>query len=210
MAILGFFIGNLTIFLAMMLFSLAWNAGAYLPGRRRTTGVIHSYSPSRKEWAKFYWRRARVYFFSYLLVLAVMMMLPAILNRTADFRRPLLLIANLVPGLILYFVAAGLFRPRIIFFPEGFALLALISFLPGRRDYKSRTYSDFRIGLRFWRDYNDAVPRGDVLIVRKQKGGGIELPIPHGQRDQLLELAREGLKKAREAKRRARKEAGTT
>ena len=206
MSVSGFFLGNLLIILVMTTFSVSWDAIAALRGRGRVGEKIYAYKPSRAEWSAFYWRRARTYFLSYLFVLSLFVLLPWLLGRRQMVLGQLVSMANLLPGLIGYFVLAGLVPPRITFYPEGFRCSALIPFLPGQRNREARTYSDFRVGIRFWRNYREAMPRGDVLILKGEGLVGTQLIIPHGGRDQLLNLAREGLKKAKEEKRQSKKD----
>ena len=190
----------------MTVFSMSWDAIAALRGRGRISEKIYAYKPSRAEWSAFYWRRARTYLLSYLFVLSLFVLLPWLLGRRQTVLSQLISLTYLIPGLMGYFLLAGLIPPRITFYPEGFRCSALIPFLPGRRNREAKTYSDFRVGVKFWRNYREALPRGEVLILKGDSLVGTELIVPHGERDRLLNLAREGLRKAKEEKRQSKKD----
>ncbi|MGE5529304.1 MAG: hypothetical protein ACM3X6_09205 [Patescibacteria group bacterium] len=199
MGLLAIILGNMGILLMMTGLALIWNLIARLGRRRRVGQAIYAFAPSGKEWASYYWRRVRGYLLSYLAVMAILLVL-----RRGALGAQLLSFLAVLPGLALYFVLAGAVPPRFAVYPEGFSAYALIPFLPGRRDRESRIYSDFRVGFKPWSRFHDAIPRGDYLLLRGDVAGA-ELFIPHGQRDRLLSLAREGLKRAKEEKKQARK-----
>jgi len=205
MKLTGIILGNIGIMMMMVALALIWAGVSSWVKRGRVSQVLHAYSPSRAEWSAYYWHRARGYMLSYALVLMVLILLPVLLGRRTSSLAQLQSFINVLPGLIGYFVLASMVPARFKLYPEGFSCFALIPFLPGRRERGSKTYSDFRVGLRLWGKYHDAVPRGEVLILRGEPLGA-ELIIPHGQRDRLLNLAREGLKRARNERRISRKE----
>ncbi len=204
MDIVGFLAGNLGIMLFMTVFAVGWNEVQRWRGRGRAGAPVYAYSPSRSEWGAYYWRRIRGYALSYLIVLLVLSFLPGLFTKNSSPGMQFLVFLQIVPGLLGYFVLAGLRPARFTLYSEGFAVSALIPFLPGFRDYRARIFSDFRVGLRRWRDYHDAVPKGEILLIRGDKYSA-ELLIPRGQRDRLLDLARAGLKQAKDERRRRRK-----
>ena len=189
-------LGNLGIFLIMLCFSSAWNAYALLQRRGRVGVPLFKYAPSPKEWRGYYWRRVKGYLLSYLVVFFLLFLLSQLSRRTS-IGSQLLSILLIMPGLVGYFVLAGLIPARYYIYQEGFSILALIPFLPGRRNKKTGNLSDFRVGLRLWRKYHDVIHQGDLLIL---KAGfiGTELLIPRGKRDYLLNLVRNGLSHARD------------
>ncbi|MGE5550337.1 MAG: hypothetical protein ACM3ZC_07380 [Bacteroidota bacterium] len=197
-------LGNLLIAGIMLGFAVVWNTVSWLRRRKEFSRPVYAYRPTRAEWSPYYWRRARRYIISYGLVLAIMIVLPVLFNRRAAIAEQLQGFASILPGLAAYFIIGGLIPARFTLHPEGFGCFALIPFLPGQRDRDGKTYSDFRVGFKHWRDYHDAVPRGDVLLLKGERIGA-ELLIPRGQRDRLLNLAREALKTAKDARRRQKK-----
>ena len=204
MVVVSVIIGNIAIFALMLTFAMAWNGLSVWRQRGRVSKVIHAYAPSRAEWSVFFWRRARRYLVSYGAVLAVVLFLPAIFGRRVSIVDQLKGFAAVLPGFLGYFILASQVPARFRLYPEGFTSFALIPLLPGQREKGSRTFSDFRSGLRLWRDFNDAIPRGEVMVLKGQTMGA-ELVIPHGQRDVLLGMAREGLKRARDEKRQVKR-----
>lgn len=201
----GIFLGNVGIAAFMIAFALAWDLFATVSKRRRVGEALHSYRPSGPEWSAYYWRRVRSYLVSYALIIGLLVFLPLLFGQKAAFYFQLINLVRLLPGLAGYFILAGLVPARFVIYPEGFGCHALIPFLPGRPERGAdRLPSGFRVGIRFWHQYRDAVPRGNVLVLRGDSMGA-ELVIPKGGRDRLLGLAREGLKRAREERRRERR-----
>ncbi|MGQ9779549.1 MAG: hypothetical protein ACUVRM_06695 [Bacillota bacterium] len=197
----GFLFGNLGILGFMLLFACAWDILA-TRRERRMGELVHAYRPRRSEWSDYYWRRVRSYLVSYALVLGILLFLPLLLGQKAVFRLQLINLVRLLPGLIGYFVLVGLVPAKFIIYRDGFVCHALIPFLPGRRmDRTQAVPSAFRVGARFWSQYRHAVPRGEVLLIQNDTMAA-ELLIPRGERDRLLALVREGLKRAREERRR--------
>lgn len=192
---LAVILGNLGVFLFMLVISLAWNAFALLRKRGRVSDPVFAYVPDRKVWQGYYWRRVKGYVLSYLVVFTVLFLMSQLSGR-ASTGAQLLSILLIMPGLVFYFVLAGFIPARYTIYPEGFSTLGLIPFLPGRRDKKTAAISDFRVGLRLWRKYHDVIHQGDLLIL-KSDFIGTELIIPRGKRDYLLNLVRDGLKLAR-------------
>ncbi|MGE5597774.1 MAG: hypothetical protein ACM3XS_00150 [Bacteroidota bacterium] len=200
--------GNLLILGSMLIFALLWNLLTWVGRHRRLGETAHVYRADGKAWRGYYWRGVRRYLLTYAVVLTVLLLLPVILRRggatTVQFQGLLMIL----PGLAGYFLLISLAPARVALHAHGLHVFALIPFLPGQRDRQNRTFSDFRVGVRFWREFHDAVPRGSVLILRGDLGG-LEIPIPKGRRDLLLGIAREGLKRAKDARRqRKRREAG--
>ncbi len=207
MVALNVLLGNLVILLLMLAFAVAWNGLAWLRQRGRVSKVLHAYAPNRAEWSAYYWRRMRRYLVSYMVILAILFLFPALIRRRLPALGQLASLLSVLPGLLAYFVLGGLVPARFAIYPEGFSCYALVPMLPGQRDRGARGFSVFRVGLTRWRDYHDALPRGEVLIIKGEVGGA-ELVIPRGQRDVLLGLAREGLKRAREERRQTKRAPG--
>ncbi|NLG85167.1 MAG: hypothetical protein GX493_11310 [Firmicutes bacterium] len=204
MAWLGFLFGNLGILLFMLLFSFIWDIVA-TRRERRMGEPVHAYRPSRAEWWRYYSRRVRSYLVSYALVLGLLVFLPLLFGQKEAFRLQLINLVRLLPGLAGYFVLAGVSPARFLFYRDGFSCHAFIPFLPGRRMERGQgTPSAFRVGTGFWAAYRPAVPRGEVLLIQNETMA-VEFFIPRGERDRLLGLAREGLKRAKEERRRERR-----
>lgn len=202
--LLSILAGNAMVLFLMAGFSLAWNALAGLGGRRVLSRPDLAYRLDRAAWSAFYWPRARTYLISYAVVLAVLIFMPLALGRPGDSLVQARSLAQLLPGLAVYFLMAGSIPARFAFYPEGIRCLALIPFLPGKREKKTGMYAGFRVGLRFWREFRDASVQNGLLVLRGERFG-LEIPVPADRREHLLGLAREGIKKARAERRRTKR-----
>lgn len=195
--------GNIILLFLMAGFSLAWNALAGLGKRRVLSRPQLACRLNRAAWSAYYWPRIRAYLISYAIVLAVLALMPLAMGRPENFLVQARNLAQLLPGLAAFFLLAGFTPARFAFYPEGIRCSAMIPFLPGKRDKKTGTYACFRVGSMLWREFKDASVRNGLLVLKGERFS-LEIPVPDDQREYLLGLAREGMKKARMEKRRAR------
>ena len=201
---LAFFFSNLGLLAFMLFLAVIWNLlGARRAGRMGEP--VHAYRPTRAEWWRYYRQRVKSYLVSYVLILGLLLLLPLLFGQKTVFKLQLVNLFRLLPGLAGYFLLAGLVPAKFIIYRHGFACHALIPFLPGRRiDPQQAVPSAFRVGAKFWSEYRHALPRGNVLLIQNETMA-TELLIPKGEKDRLLSLVREGLKKVREERRQKRR-----
>lgn len=195
--------GNMMVLFLMAGFSLAWNALAGLGKRRALSRPELTCRLNRAAWSAYYWPRISAYLISYAVVLAVLVLMPLALGRPGGFLDQARSLAQVLPGLTAFFLLAGFTPARFTFYPEGIRCSAMIPFLPGKRDKKTGIYACFRVGSMFWREFKDASVRNGIIVLRGERFS-LEIPAPDDQREYLLGLAREGMKKARMEKRRAK------
>lgn len=198
--------GNLIIFSSMLIFALLWNLLTWVGRRGKLGEKNHAYRVEGTAWRAYYWRGVRRYLLTYALILAVLLLIPVFLGRGRNAGMQIQGLLMVLPGLAGYFLLAAVVPPRVAFYRYGLHVYALIPLLPGQRHRESRTFSDFRVGVRFWREFHDAAPRGPVLILRGDLAG-LEILMSKGGRDLLLGLARDGLKRAKDERRQRKRQA---
>lgn len=204
-AIQVFLLNNLLLFFMFSLLSFVINTFGRLRARAKVSTPLYEWRPTRREWRAYLKTKARSYLMSFLLFLAIFIILSMLFGgKNGNLLSSLLLVASLIPGVAFYVLAVVLSPNKYTIYPEGITSFGWLYYNTSR---KGEIVSEAKVGFQPWTKFSGYQWDGDVLLLKTQFAF---TEIVTGQhKGRVRELLRDCIKeasKASKAKQRANKQ----
>lgn len=187
---------NLLLFMMLSLLSFFINTFGRLRTRSKASTPIFEWRPTGREWRAYLKTKARSYLLSFLLFLAIFIILSTLFGgKNANLVSSLLMVASLIPGVFLYILAIALSPNKYTIYPEGFTSFGWLYYITSR---KGEIVTEAKVGFQPWTRFSGYQWDEDVLLLKTRFTSAEIVAGQHKGR--VRDIIRDCIKEASKAK----------
>ncbi|HBL48670.1 MAG TPA: hypothetical protein DDZ65_00235 [Firmicutes bacterium] len=193
---------NLMLFAMFSILSFLINTFGRLRARSKASTPLFEWRPTGREWRTYLKGKSRSYLLSFLLFLAIFVVLSALFGgKEGSIWSSLTMVASLIPGVVFYVLAVILSPNKYTIYPEGITSFGWLYYNTSR---KGEVITEAKVGFQPWTKFSGYQWDGDILLLKTQFAF---TEIVAGQhKGRVRDLLRECLKEASKSKQRSNKQ----